>query len=246
MARLLRWPNGLRPDFREPLSGPRTLKSGETESTQNFTQTFSSPFGLWKWRLTFPGNIRGQMFRRYRGLVTALHGGANAVRVKFCDWDAMSLADRGVNMTRREWLDGQRWSNGMTWSNGKNWDPSTSPVVRVIASAPQGGTIITLGTEYFGSKLDKGDWLGFFPFHFGLYTITGKLGPTQYRIWPPLRKDLFFPRDYATLHPTMAMKLESEEGGTSARGSSSAENLALTMVEVPDYYVREYFTEDAE
>lgn len=236
--RLISWPHGLKTNYREPLSGPRTVGAGSNESIGGFVQTFGAPFGLWRWRFQF-ANMRGQLFRRYRGWITALHGGANATRVPFCDWDGLSLAQRGVQATHEEWKQGQPWGNGEPWSNGKNWG-SSGPVVPVAAASALGATEIRLGSVFWGATLDYGDLLGFFPFHFGMYMVTEAIGNGTYRIWPPLRKPITLD-DFATLEPMLAMRLESEEAATAARDAFSGVNLSITMVEVLDYDVRDYF-----
>lgn len=240
MARLIHWPRGLRSNFREPLSGPRAVNAGVTASVGSFVQTTASPFGLWRWRFSFP-SIRGQLFRRYRGWVTALHGGANATRVPFCDWDGLSLAQAGVVASRDEWRRGQPWGNGMPWSNGANWK-GTPPNVPVVALAEKDATIVSLGSAFWGYGLDYGDLLGFTPFHFGLYMVTEAIEPGMYRIWPPLRKAVTSD-DFATLRPTLAMRLEGEEAANAPRGASFAEGLNVTLVEVPDYTVRQWFAD---
>ena len=88
--------------------------------------------------------------------------------------------------------------------------------------------------------LQVGDYLGFFPFHFGMYVVTEVIEPGTYRIWPPLRKALTTD-DFATLDPTLAMRLESEDAATADRSLQVAEGASVTMVEVEDYNVREYF-----
>lgn len=238
MARLLSWPLGLRPNFREPLSGPRTINAGASTSIGNFTQSFGSPFGLWRWRFQFPP-IRGGLFRRYRGWVTALHGGANATRVQWCEWDQMSFAERGMVTDSAEWRAGQPWSNGQPWGNGRNWDMS-NPNVAVAAPSALGSSEIQLGAAYWGHNLDMGDMLGFMPFHLGWYMVTERIEAGRYRIWPPLRKALT-PADFATLNPVAAMRLEGEEGANAPREAAFATGLSITLVEVFDYDVRDYF-----
>lgn len=238
MARLVSWPLGLRANAREPLAGPRAVSAGVTQSIGNFTQTFGSPFGLWRWRLSFPP-MRGQKFRRYRGWVTSLHGGANASRVPFCDWDGLSFAQRGIVTTRDEWRRGQPWSNGMAWSNGENWK-SSSPNVAIAAAVARDATIIKLADAFWGHGLDVGDQFGLFPFHFGLYMVTERIAPGEYRIWPPLRKAVGI-GDFATLSPVLAMRLESEDAATANRGAAFSEGATVTLVEVLDYDARDYF-----
>lgn len=240
MARLIHWPHGLRANFREPLSGPRTVGAGSSSSLSNFVQTTASPFGLWRWRFSFPP-IRGQLFRRYRGWVTSLHGGANATRVPFCDWDGLTLGQMGVDATRDEWRKGQPWSNDEPWSNGQAWENSP-PVVDIAAPALLGDTVISLSDDFWGHDLGAGDLLGFSPFHLGLYMVTEVVEPGQYRIWPPLRKALVA-GDSATLRPVLAMRLESEDAANAPRGAAFAEGLSVTLVEVLDYDARDYFAD---
>lgn len=238
MARLVSWPDGLRSNFREPLSGPRTVGAGSTGSIGNFTQTFASPFGAWRWRFQFPP-IRGQLFRRYRGWITALNGGANATRVPFCDWDGLTRQQMGLDIPAVEWQAGEPWSNGQPWANGQNWQNSP-PQVAVAGASAQGGTIVTLGAQFWGHGLAAGDFLGFLPLHFGLYMVTEVLDPGRYRVWPPLRKAVTI-GDLATLRPTLAMKLESEDAANAPRGVAFAEDLSVTLVEVLDYDVKQFF-----
>ncbi|EHK56814.1 hypothetical protein [Allomesorhizobium alhagi] len=240
MGRLVSWPVGLRANFREPLSGPRAVSGGATQSIGNFVQTFASPFGLWRWRFSFP-SIRGAMFRRYRGWVTAQHGGANATRVPFCDWDGLNFAERGIETTSAQWRQGQVWSNGQPWSNGQNWH-SSNPVVAVAAAAALDHTEIKLADSFWGNGLDVGDFFGFFPFHFGLYMVTERIDAGHYRIWPPLRNAIAT-TDFATLNPVMAMRLESEDAANAPRGAAFAEGLSVTLVETLDYDVRDYFAD---
>lgn len=245
-GRLINWPLGLNANFREPISGPRTVNPGATNSIGNFVQTTSSPFGLWRWQFSFPP-IRGQMFRRYRGWITALHGGANATRVPFCDWDGMKLSQMGVNADPFTWQAGQPWGNGQPWDNGKNWK-LTPPTVYVSASANKGDDVISLQSDYWGRALGMGDLIGFYPSHFGMYMVTDVIDAGTYRIWPPLRKDVEYSADpilcdSATLEPTLAMRLESEDAANAPRSAAFAEGLSVTFVEVPDYTVKTWFTD---
>ncbi|AHK42208.1 putative icmD [Ensifer adhaerens OV14] len=233
-------PAGLAPRSMSPLSGPRSVGGASNTSTGNFTQTVSSAFGAWRWQFTFPVS-KDRKFRRYRGWVTALHAGANATRVPFGDPDMMTLLEAGLLASPSEERFGMPWSNGEPWSNGQNWR-LTAPNVGLAASTALDGSIIRLKDEAWGHRLGMGDYLGFFPLHFGLYTVTEEFGNGEYRIWPPLRKALAS-TDYATLYPVMAMRLESEDGASAARGVGFADEATVTLVEVFDYDVRSYFTD---
>lgn len=236
-GRLVSWPLGLRANFREPLSGPRAVGAASTQAASGFVQTSGASFGLWKWRFQFPP-IRGQMFRRYRGWVTSLHGGANATRVPFCDWDGLTPAQAGLPL--KNWRIDQPWSNGKPWVNGQPWGGGP-PNVAVDKSANLDATTVKLANTFWGHRLDIGDLIGFFPFHLGLYMVTEVKEPGEYRIWPPLRKSVG-PGDYATLRPTLAMRLEGEEGANAPRSAAFADGLSVTLIETLDYDVRDYFS----
>lgn len=239
-GRLLHWPNGLKPNFMEPLSGPRAIGAASNQSTSGFVQTVAAPFGLWRWRFNFPGNMRGQAARRYRGWITGLHGGANATRVPFSDPDGLTRADMGLAQpgNRNAWW--RRWGNGRAWGDGGLWG-FTPPLVAVAEAAAKGASEIKLATTYWGGSLGDGDFVGFAPFHFGLYMVTEGLPDNRYRIWPPLRKAIAT-TDSATLRPTLAMRMESEESANVARGPAFLSGPSITMVEVLDADVRAYFT----
>lgn len=102
--------------------------------------------------------------------------------------------------------------------------------------------MIRLGAGNWGNNLEVGDILGFMPFHFGWYMVSERYEAGRYRIWPPLDKAV--PAgDYATLNPVMAARLESEEGANAPRGASLAEGLNVTLVQVKDYDVRDFFAD---
>lgn len=240
MARLLSWPVGLKWNRMKPLSGPETVGAADSTSIGNVTQTIASPFGARYLQLSFPP-MRGAKARRARGLITALHKGANAVRVSICDWDGMTFAEAGMNVSYSARKLGLPWSNAMPWSNGENWRV-TKPNVPVAAPAAFDTTIIALSDIFWGHRLGMGDWIGFFPFHFGMYEITEELGDGQYRIWPPLRKALT-PTDFATFYATMAMRILSSNLPDADRGPAFLEGLTISLFEVFDYDARDYFAD---
>lgn len=241
MARLLNWPNGLGIRSRKPLSGPRTKgATGRQESTGGRYQAVSSAFGYWKYEFVLPA-AKGRLYRRIEGLITALHGGANAVRVAWPVPDGLTLQEAGANFTSSQERNGLPWSNGMPWSNGENWGVSP-PNVQVSASAAKDATVISLSSTFWGLSLGMGDEIGFFPLHFGKYMITEDLGGGQYRIWPPLRKAVSA-EDYATLLPVLVMTLDSEASADLSRGLDVGQETTLIMSEVFDYDVRDYFAD---
>ena len=240
MARLVPYPIGLRPNRMRKLAGPKTRNSGQSVSLEGWEQTVASPFGMRRIELSFP-SIRGQLARRARGWITALHGGANATMIRMCDWDGLSLAQRGMDASPAQYAQGSPWSNGMPWSNGVNWH-NGSPAVPVTADAAEGGTIVALSSLHWGSNLGIGDWIGFFPFHLAAYEITEVLPGNRYRLDLPLRAALRT-SSFACLDPVLAMRLESENGASAERDASYLAGLTVTLVEVFDYDVRQYFTD---
>lgn len=225
------------------MTGPRAVSGATTQAVSGFVQTTAAAFGLWRFRFTFPNNIRKQLFRRYRGWVTALHGGANATRVPLCDWDGLKIAERGITSTYAEWAAGVPFENGDLWSNGEYFGTKgTSPLVSVSADADRDATIISLADTTWGHGLDYGDQIGFMPFHFGMYMVTEVISAGEYRIWPPLRKAITT-SDHATLEPVLVMRMDGEDGATAARGSWAGEGLSVTLVEVLDYDVTDYFSD---
>lgn len=240
MARLLSWPVGLRANSMRPLSGPRAVGASTSESIAAFVQTTASVAGLVTLEFGFP-DLRGQMARRVRGWIKALHGGANATRVPMCDWDGLSYLQRGLDGPADRWRAGEPWGNGLSWSNGQSWH-GAFPIVSVATAAAIDATIVSLGDVFWGHSLDMGDRIGFFPLHFGSYEITEVIGPGTYRLDLPLRKAITTD-DFATLNPVLAMRLLGENAAQAERGPAFLQGLTMQMVEVLDYDVRDYFTD---
>jgi len=180
------------------------------------------------------------MARRARGWITQQHGGANATRMRLCDWDGLSLAQRGIVATSDQWAAGKPWSNGQPWSNGLNWK-NGNPPVPVVAAAAKGSTIVRLSTAFWGSNLGVGDWIGFFPFHFGAYEITEVLENNEFRLDLPLRAALTA-SSFAYLNPWLAMRMESENSAEAERDASHLVGLTVVLIEVFDDDARTYFT----
>lgn len=243
MARLLSWPRGLAITAYQRMTGPRSVGGASTESITSFVQTVSSPFGAWRYQISLRG-LKGSLARQYRGMVSALNGGANAVRVPFNDPDVMSWQDAGINIDKFDPRRGVAWSNNQPFSNGCNWG-MTRPMVAVVADAAIGDTIITLEDRYWGAHLLGGEWLGFMPFCFGKYDVTEVIGGGQYRIWPPLRAVLTAGQSFANLNPVMAMRLEGESAASDKRGTTYADGNALTLLEVRDDDARAYFADQS-
>ena len=239
MGSLISWPVGIGTTHREPMSGPRTVGAGSSESTTGWVQTTSSPYGLWRWQFALPP-LRGAALRRWRGMVTALHGGANAVRVQMRDPDGMTIAETGVSVSRATILSGLPWSDGQIWDTGRNW-PVARPLVSIGADASRWDTYVDLVDEFWGRDLQVGDMFGFDRV-FALHVVTEVTADGVYRVWPPLLADITTD-DKATLEPMLAMRLEGESGANLPRGVSHAEGLTITLVEVEHADVLTYFAD---
>lgn len=228
-----------------PVSGPNARNSGSTTAMDGTEQTFDAYGDVVA--LQFSLNIKKDRgARRLSGMLTALKSG-NAMRLRFFDPDMISPAEAGLAVgAGKRWPDlaQQDWSNGEAWSNGEGWHTSAEVVPVAAATALDGG-IVQIEDEHWGHSLGLGDRLGFLPFHFGLYTITEVIVPGTYRMWPRLRKALAYTGDpdegsFATLFPTIVMR-PAMSVMPPARGLAFAEAASVTMVEVPDYYVRDYY-----
>lgn len=236
MARLLSWPIGLGLSEFEWLSGPQTVGATTSSSIEEFIQTTASPFGLLKFRATFR-SMQENMERRHRGLMVALHGGANAVRARWRYGATLSHAEAGVPAE----VGNIRWGNGERWSNGRGWRTDL-PDVAVAAGAGVDGTIISLAGDFWGHSLNIGDVIGFWPLHLGWYFVTEVLELGTYRIWPRLRKAISAD-DFATLRPTMAVRLAGPDGFSMARSPALVDGATATFIEVLDADVRAYFAD---
>jgi len=226
MARLLDWPSEVGIRGMTPLSGPRAVGAASSESLAGYVQTVAAPFGLWRWQLTIPP-LKGEAYRRYRGMVLALHGGANAVRVQFYDPD-------GIH--RYQYVP---FSSGVPWFNGATF-ASLAETPAIAEAAAVDTSEVKLADEFWGHQLGMGDGIGFTPLHFGLYWVTEVIAAGHYRVWPPLRKAITTD-DYATLLPVMAMRLQGEGAAPLSRELETAGQTSITMIEVDHRDVIEYF-----
>lgn len=239
MARMVSWPAGLAALSIDVTSGPRT--SGiVTEGTTASVQTSQSPFGYWGFRFGFPAT-REAGSRAFRGWVASMNGGANATRVPFFDPDIMSYLQSGVTVTSYEETHGIPWDNGQSWSNLANWSVGR-PLVAVSATSSIQTAVVNLANTDWGHLLQVGDYIGFTPFHFGMYIVTEIIQDGRYRVWPPLRKALAT-TDYATLSPVLAMRMVEEGAADVSRGLFFSESPSISLVEVFDYDVATYFAD---
>lgn len=241
MASLLEPPPGVYTRNIEFLSGPRTYGAGSNETTTGRVQTYASPYGAIKLRLDFQP-MRGSTFRDYRGWIMALHGGANATRWHLFDPDQFSLLDLVPGLTQVAIDAGLPWGDvGLPWDNGQNWSLGLPDVS--VGSASAGATIIHLDAAHWGHLLGRGTMLGFTPGYFGAHWITKVHAPGSYSIWPGLRRAIVGSADKATLYPTLALRLESEDAANVSRGLVVADRLSATFVEVLHEYLAVYFAD---
>lgn len=244
MARLLTWPEGISINSLEAVDDPNIRNSGSNTTQDGSEQTFDGVGQVWAFRIGLT-IAQGTKVRRTRGILDALMGGANAIRFKLFDPDVMSPAEAGIAVP--DWPDwrnlpSQPWANGQPWSNGMPWAGSY-PTVKVSASATAGATIVSLENKFWGHSLGIGDRFGFFPFHLGMYQVTEVISPGTYRVKYRLRKAIA-QGDYATLFPTIALRpLSKEAARPPARNPETTEPTTITLVEVIDPYVRQYFTD---
>ena len=236
MPRLLSWPVGLVPKKLTVLEGPRTISSGGKESLTGFVQSVQTPFGAWRYQFVFD-RTQAAKSRRLRGLYTALHGGANAVRVPWFDNAALRPSEWGV--TGYSAL--VNWSNSKPWSNGIGWRGGP-PLVAVSAAAGKGATTVSLVSEYWKPFLGIGDMIGFMPYHFGWYQVTEVKTDGSFRIWPPLRAALTA-NSYCTLEPILVMRLRSEKDTTFEMEPGSSAESTMILAEVLDETVRAVYTD---
>jgi hypothetical protein len=239
MPRLVEWPIDLSVESQEALAGPSAVMGGAPSITGH-QQTVSSPFGLWEWTLKFHP-MQGDEFRRFRGFFAAMRQGANAARWTMQDPDKISRRASGMNSDVPNCEDIELpHSNGQLFTNGRGHRISR-PDVTVAGGASKGDVIVSLGPEYWGRNLNYGDFIGFYPFHFGVYIVEEVIAPGQYKVWPPLRKAVAA-TDYATLDPTMVVRMKPGTGGGLVRTPEVAEGMQMTVVEVPDEAVRAFYT----
>ncbi|WP_306049173.1 hypothetical protein [Oceaniradius stylonematis] len=238
MARLLDWPLGLGISRVEPIAGPLAIgaQSADRATLGGFVQTITSPFGFWTFQASLHP-VQARLERRMEGWLTAMHGGANATRLTWSHTGQnVPFDDAGYPA-----LSAQTWSNGQRFGEGTLWRPSL-PVIDAPALA-ENATLLTLPASEWGQRLGMGDYFGFGPLHFGVYKITETFAGGKYRFWPPLRKAVTT-GDFVTLEPVLAVRLVGMTGLSGrAKVPGYREGAQLTLIEVPDYHVRLYFTE---
>ncbi|WP_075216076.1 hypothetical protein [Mongoliimonas terrestris] len=233
--KLVDWPVGLWARSITPTAGPNSR--GSTESITGDVQTVESPYGLVGLAMEFPP-LQGRAARAFRGLVTALHAGANAVRVPWVDPYQPSYEELGTSVTKAEELGGVTWSNGLPWSNGQNWQVSP-PFAAVETAAAVRATVVELDVAAWGGEIYAGTTFGFVG-QFGLYTaksvtMAGTVATVE--IWPSLRKAITTD-DYVTLRPVIAMRLKSSAGGQFSSDLAAMDSVSLDLIEIPDAVLR--------
>lgn len=235
--KIIDWPNGIEYGSITWTQGPNVKVPSESVSSR--FQTVESPTGLVGFDLTLqPMNERTA--RIYRGLISFLHGGANAVRIRLYDPDRPTFDELGYDQNEAlGTFYADTWSDGQTWAEGNYWE-SGLPLTTLTASATKGTTAVTINLSPWGGELLSGTLIGF-PLHFGLYTVKYVKGSVA-TIWPPLRAAVAS-GDYVTLEPVIACRLSSVDGGRFSRGGSHIVDATISLVEVPDEIVNTYATE---
>lgn len=232
MPRIVDYPLTLKATSLVMHRGPMDRASGQTTAVDGTEQGYSAVGDLLGIEITLPP-ARGGEARRQRGLITAMQQGGNAVKINLYDPDRLTKSDLGLVDTP------QTWSNGLPWSSGAGWD-SGLPAVAIQTASAKDTSIVYLSSSQWGHSLGLGDWVGFFPFHFGAYMVTEVIAAGTYRVWPRLRKALAT-TSYATLYPVVVMRLSGLDGGHWERGLWTNENVSMRLVEVPDALVRSDF-----
>lgn len=233
-----------------PTRGPNARNSGSSTAMDGSEQSFDSIGDVVAFDIELSIK-QGTWARRDRGLLTSLRAGANAMRLTPTDPDIMTPAEAGIvgpfQMSSSPEVianvgdqGGVSWSNGEPWENGFNWQPSY-PTVSVALASAYGSNIVRLVDDFWGHTLGKGDQIGFFPFHFGLYTIDKVIAPGEYRVWPPLRKAINVLFE-ATLAPTIVMKPTAQSVVPPGRGLVHTATHVVSLVEIVDPDVNTWFT----
>lgn len=233
MPRLLSWNAPVQMSRVTWLDGPAVISATGGSTVGGFHQVVTGVGDLVSFRLAL-GPKEGMLARRERGVLTALHNGANAARLTFHDGDGLSPKEAGIVGD----FVGQPWSNGMPWSNGKLWRPGY-PVVKLAADAQRDDSVVKISDSFWGHHLGMGDFLSFMPFYFGMHIVIQVIKPGQYRLWPRLRK-AFTTADCATLSPVMAVRVRPGSV-TLSRAANQTEGQSVDLIEVPDYDVRDYY-----
>ncbi|WP_226576681.1 hypothetical protein [Acuticoccus sediminis] len=225
--RLISWPTCIGVTAVTMLTGPNVRSSGTNAALSGREQTFSSIGDLVSFSYDL-GPKNGARARQERGLLLAGQNGVNAFRVQFVDPDR-----RHDYYTEAVWEDGFSWDDGASWGGGQ-------PHVAPSSGSPKGSTIISLQDVFWGHDLDLGDCIGFLPNHFGAYFVTEVIDDGVYRVWPSLRKAIYATTTFATLTPVLAMKMRPN--GYALRRAAMTEGQFIDFVEVPNYYVDEFFS----
>ncbi len=236
-----------------PTRGPNARNSGSSTAMDGSEQSFDSIGDTVAFDIELSIK-QGTWARRDRGLLTSLRAGANAMRFTLTDPDIMTPAEAGIvgpfQMSSSPEVianvgdqGGVSWSNGLPWENGFTWQPAY-PTISVAAASAAGTNIVYLADEFWGHSLGKGDYIGFFPFSLGCYTVDKVIAPGTYRVWPPLRTALTTGGvgRFCTQKPTIVMKPTAQSVVPPGRGLVHTATHVVSLVEVVDPYVRAWFT----
>lgn len=237
MPRLIPFPAGVRVTSRTVLAGPRTISAAFNEGMTGYVQTVQSLAGLWRLQFTFTPMFGAEAIA-YRGFITALHGGANATRISIRDPD-LTYASMAANTDGAHPKRGRSFSNGFWFTNGYGTKPAFD-FVYLAQNQVKGDTTVVLANTGWANSVIPGHRFGFSPFYFGMHEVTEILSPRTFRIWPPLRSNLYT-SNYAHLEPVMVMRPDPTQFAPPGRGISATEPATLTLTEVEDNDARALF-----
>lgn len=238
--RLLRWPAGVHWTTFTPVGGPNVI--GSTESVTGDVQTVESPNGLVAFSLEYPAMV-GAKARAFRGLVTALHAGANAVRMTVRDPDAkLRHFDPSATAETVKFADGKV----LIGSDGMSYGFRVGvPLAEMTQAAAIDAEEIRFDRTPYGTEDLVGLRFGFVG-AFGVYEVKewratwADADIAVARIWPPLRRAITT-ASRMTLCPQVAVRLSGRDGGQWSRGPARVEAGSLSLIEVPDEIVRDYW-----
>lgn len=226
--RLVSWPSELKITAIEPLNGPLAIGSSSSRGADGYVQTVASPSFAWEFDIQFPSLI-GKRERAFRAWVMSLHSGANATRFPFIGGSKPKLSDYDLPDTNVQVSQANYFPTTIRSGYGS---------VPVSETAGFGTTIIKLDSDLWGHKLDTGTYIGFCPLHLGVYMVTEVISDGEYRIYPPLRKEVS-QGDLCTLDPVLALRPLGVGSISMPRGAIRMDGASMQMVEVLDYDLRE-------
>ncbi|WP_319532863.1 hypothetical protein [uncultured Cohaesibacter sp.] len=185
---------------------------GQTSSLESSVQNSVDPFSNWVFKIDFK-RMQGGEVRAFEEWRDALAAGANCTRLQFFDPHEPSNAELGLEAGNYT-----QWTSGLPWTHGKGWRRGR-PLCSVVKAADYDGSVVTLDISNWTNK-DTGRvhlpaWFGIIG-HFAVYKVTGRDiagNIARLHIRPPLREKIT-PFNFATMRPTICVKLIGDKGST--------------------------------